>query len=700
MGPGFMGGRAPWEMEDKLKPKKPKSIKEVPAYLRTLFGGFFKRVFYIFGLVWEAKPLLLFVMIFMAVFNGVMPVVGSYISAHLLNSLASLFTMERDLGASDLVKIIMIPLGLQFGFMFFNKLVNSISSMITSISGEVVTNHIKLKIMRKAKEIDLARYDMPEFYEKLENANREAGMRPIHILNATFSLVSNLISIFSYIAILIAISPFAPLIVILISVPSAVISFVYRRKNFFYMRHRSKDRRQMSYYSDVQVNKDLVKEVKLFGLSDTFIGRYDSVFKGYFKGLKKLIIGEGIWNISINLITTAVNCVLFFYIAYSVYKGQGQIGDYSLYTGALTSISTGVGTLVSLISQVYEGSLFIDNLIIFMQEKTHIKSIISPPASLKRHCGHTIELRNVSFRYPGTERDVLRNINVTIEPGETLVMVGLNGAGKTTLIKLLTRLYDPTEGVILLDGRDIREYDVEELYRMYGIIFQDFGKYAVSVKENIAFGDIEKGIADDEIVAAAKASNADDYITALPKGYDTPLMRFFESDGIELSIGQWQKLSIARAFYSDSDVLILDEPTASLDAIAEQEVFSQFDKLRKDKTTIFVSHRLSSATVASKILVLKDGELIETGNHSELMAKRGEYYELFSTQAKRYVSSAEEGINEGNRPPVPPPFMNGEMPPFMKGKDGKMPPFMNGKDGEMPPFMKGKKPPMPPKFDQ
>ena len=673
MGPGPMGGTPPWEMQDKLKPQKPKSIKEVPSYLKKVLGGFFKRVFYIFGLVWEAKPILLFVMIFMALFNGIMPVVGSYISAHLLNSLAGLFTMERDLGAMDLVGIIAVPLALQFGYMFFTKLVNSISNMITSISGEVVTNHIKVKIMRKAKEIDLARYDMPEFYEKLENANREAGMRPIHILNATFSLVSNLISIVSYIAILVAISSFAPLIVIIISVPSAIITFVYRKKNFHYMRHRSKDRRQMSYYSDVQVNKDLVKEVKLFGLSDTFIERYNGVFKGYFKGLKKLIVGEGMWSIGMTLITSAVNCLLFFYIAFSVYKGNGQIGDYSLYTGALTSISAGVTTLVNVISQVYEGSLFIDNLIIFMEEKKHIKSILPTPTALKRHCGHTIEFCNVSFRYPGTDRDVLKNINVTIEPGDTLVMVGLNGAGKTTLIKLLTRLYDPTEGVILLDGHDIREYDVEELYKMYGIIFQDFGKYAVDVKENIAFGDIDKGVVDDEIVSAAKASNADEYIRQLPRGYDTPLMRYFESDGIELSIGQWQKLSIARAFYSDSDILILDEPTASLDAIAEQEVFSQFDKLRKDKTTIFVSHRLSSATVASKILVLKEGELIETGNHEQLMAKHGEYYALFSAQAKRYISNSHEEINDGHRrPPMPPEGMR--FPEGMEPPKGMKPP--------------------------
>lgn len=663
MGPGMRMGKPPWEMNNELKPKKPKKLSEVPGYLKKVFGGFFKRLFYIFGLVWEARPILLFVMVFMAIFNGVMPVVGSYISANLLNSLAALFTKTRELSETELAKLIIIPLGLQFGYLFFNKLINSVSGMITSISGEVVTNHVKVKIMKKAKEIDLEKYDMPEFYEKLENANREAGMRPIHILNSTFSLVSNIISIISYIVILIAISPIAPLIVILISVPSAVITFVYRKKNFFYMRHRSKDRRQMSYYSDVQVNKDLVKEVKLFGLSDTFIARYNAVFKNYFKGLKKLIVGEGMWNIGMTLVTTVVNCGLFFYIAYNVYDGNGQIGDYSLYTGALTSISAGVTTLVNVISQVYEGSLFIDNLIVFMKEKKRIVSCLPEPTPLKRHCGHVIELKNVSFRYPGTSRDVLKNINLTIEPGDTVVMVGLNGAGKTTLIKLLTRLYDPTEGAIFLDGHDIREYNVEELYKMYGIIFQDFGKYAVDVKENIAFGNIEKGVVTEDVKEASKASNADEYIEQLPKKYDTPLMRYFESDGIELSIGQWQKLSIARAFYSDSDILILDEPTASLDAIAEQEVFSQFDKLRKDKTTIFVSHRLSSATVASKIFVLSNGELIETGDHESLMAKKGEYYRLFSAQAKRYISNSHEEINDGShhppmphgRPPMEPP---------------------------------------------
>ncbi|MBO4422744.1 MAG: ABC transporter ATP-binding protein, partial [Clostridia bacterium] len=267
---------------------------------------------------------------------------------------------------------------------------------------------------------------------------------------------------------------------------------------------------------------------------------------------------------------------------------------------------------------------------------------VDPPRTVERGVGHTLEFENVSFRYPGTDRDTIENINLKIEPGDTIVMVGLNGAGKTTLIKLLTRLYDPTEGRILLDGHDLREYDVQKLYDIFGIVFQDYGKYAVSVRDNIAFGEIMKEIEQAKIETAAKNSNASDFIDKLPDKYDTPLMRYFEENGTELSIGQWQKLAIARAFYSESDILILDEPTASLDPMAEQEIFNQFDALRGGKTSIFVSHRLSSATTADKIIVLKDGMLIEEGNHAQLMRAQGEYYTLFSTQAKRYMAPIDD----------------------------------------------------------
>lgn len=646
MGPGGFGppgGRE--DMYAKLREPKPKRIKEVPRYLKNITKTFFIRLFYTVALVWEAKPSLVFLMAFMAIFNGVIPVLGAYITANLINVIS-----DSLAGIAD-HQDVLIALMWQFGFTFFNSLVNAINNIVTRISGEVVTNHIKVKIMEKAKEIDLASFDMPDFYERMENANREAGMRPIHILNATFSMVSRIITMISFIVVLIRIMPklnsMAPLfmvVFVLFSILSAVVNFIFRRKNFLYMRHRSKDRRQMSYYSGVLVNKDLVKEVRLFNLSDLFIGRYNEVFGKYFSGIKKLIRAEGLWQILITLGTSALNCVLFYMIAI----GISEIGEYSLYTNALNSVSSAVAALITTTATIYEGTLFIDNMILFMKEKKTIVPSIPEARVPEKHIGHTIEFEHVSFAYPGTERRVLNDINIKLEPRDTVVLVGLNGAGKTTLLKLLTRLYDPTEGRILLDGHDIREYDPKELYKIFGIIFQDFGKYAFSVKENIAFSKHDQPIDMDEIEEAAVQSASDEFIHRLPDGYDTPLMRYFEKNGIELSIGQWQKLSVARAFYSESDILILDEPTASLDPMAEQEIFNQFDRLKKDKTTIFVSHRLSSATTANKIIVLKEGRVIEEGDHAALMAQKGEYYTLFSTQAKRYISSENESVREEN----------------------------------------------------
>ena len=641
MNPGFGPPFSNRDMIEKLKEPKPKSLKEVPSYLKKVIGGFFSRLFYIIKLVWEARPFLLFLMVFMAIFDGIMPVVGSLISANLLNQLYKVLTHLETLGEPASFSIILNPLLLQFGFLFFRSLVSNINNIINRTSSEIVTNHIKLKIMNKAKELDISSFDMPDFYERLENANREASTRPIHVLNSTFSIVSVVISIISYIVILSAVSWWASLVTIAFAIPSAIITFKYRRKNFMYMRRNSKERRQLNYYSDLTINKATVKEVRLFDLNDTFVDKYNDVFAKYYSGHKKLITAEGIWHIILSFLSTAINCLLFLFIANGVRIGTiAEIGQYSLYSGALNSISGGINTLISTSSTIYEGTLFIENMIIFMNEKKHIVALDEKKTEpVKRGSGHTIEFKNVSFAYPGTEAKVLKNVSFKLEPGDTAVLVGLNGAGKTTLIKLLTRLYDPTEGTIYFDGKDIRTYDPAELYKVFGIIFQDFGKYAFTAGENIAFGEIYREMEEKAIRHAASQSGADDFIEKLPDKYDTPLMRIFEQSGLDLSIGQWQKLSIARAFYRNSDILILDEPTASLDPMAEQEIYNQFDELSKDKTTVFVSHRLSSATTADKIIVLKYGEIIEMGRHDELMAAKGEYYTLFSTQAKRYLTS-------------------------------------------------------------
>lgn len=627
----MFGGPPPFKKFDNGL-KKPKSIKEVPSYLGKLIGGFFSRYAYIFKLVWETSPLILFAMAFSSLFNGVTPVLGAFVSAELINSLVDLYH------GLDVKSDVLFWISMQFGYLVIQGIVSTLYNAIIRILSEKVVNHIKVKIITKSKDIDLAQFDLPEFYEKLENASREAGFRPVQILSSTFSMLSNIISVISFITVLCVLDWRAPLLIIVFALPAAIIKFVYGRKNFLYMRRHSKERRLMEYYSSVMTNKDIVKEVRLFNLSDIFIDKFQNTFKRYYKGMKRLVIRENIWHIIITIVTAAVNALLFLYIALNVSPNGLTVGDFSLYSGSLNSIIGCVGTLVSTTATIYEGTLFIDNMIAFNKVERKITPILDEPASVQRHTPHTIEFKNVYFAYPGSEKYVLKNINFKLNGGDTAVLVGLNGAGKTTLIKLLTRLYDPSEGVILLDGRDIREYDLDELYSIYGIIFQDFGKYAVQASENICFGDTDKGYNEEDMVRAAIQSGANDFIEQLPKKYNTYLSKFFEDDGTELSIGQWQKLAVARAFYSDSDILILDEPTASLDALAEQQIFNEIDSLREDMTTIFVSHRLSSATRADVIIVLEMGEIVEMGNHNELMALNGKYHELFSAQAERYIN--------------------------------------------------------------
>ena len=633
----------------KYKVPPPKSLREVPGYLKTLLGGFFSRFAYIVRLVWETGRWILFLLTFMAVFKGVTPVIGSIIAKNILNELQLIIKggpISADSFWGSTVFYLLIFL---FVYRILLQIVNDVSRSLNRVAGELVVKQVKMKMMEKSKELDLGSFDDPEFYERMENASREAGTRPLMILTETFGLVSTIIEFVSYLIVLFALPGLTwPILLILaVSIPSAVVNFIYRKKNFRYMRHRSKERRQMSYFSDLLVNKDLIKEVRMYDLGDTFIRRYLTAFQVYFRGLRQLIVRESLWHVAIGVVAGVTNFVFYVLIAMKVFTGQIMIGDYTLYTGAVAAMATCVNALITASGTIYEGTLFVDNLIAFMKEKQTILPVTAEPAQVQRGSEHTIEFRDVSFRYPGMKRDVLQHISFVIHPGDTLALVGLNGAGKTTLIKLLTRLYDPTEGVILLDGKDIREYDLGSLYSAFGIIFQDYGKYAVSVEENIRFGDIHKELSQEQIRAAAQQSAAAEYIEALPNGYQTPLMRIFEPNGMELSIGQWQKLAVARAFYADSEILILDEPTASLDAIAEQEIFNQFDRLRGGKTTIFVSHRLSSATMANQILVLENGTVIEHGTHEELLALGGKYFKLFNTQAERYQTPARPGFEPG-----------------------------------------------------
>ncbi len=622
--------------------EKPKTILGWPAYVCKKIGAFLKRLRYIASLVWSASPFLFVSMVLLCLFDGVLPLIGALVSKELLNEVAKLIGAASLGNVIDDLFVTMRPLIflfiMHFVYLFMRKVLQRLNAMVTGIAGELCANHIRVMIMKKARDTDLSCFDRPEFYEKLENANREAGMRPIQILSSSFGVVSAFISCVSFVAVLWALSPIAPIIITLVAIPGALVNYIYRNRSFRYIRWHSKERREMNYYSGLMVNKDMVKEVKLLGLGNTFLDKYDGVFKRYYRGLKSIILKEGGTQLLVGLFSTLANCLLLVFVAYRViFAGDGEIGDYSLYSGALTSITGYVATLLTSTASIYEGTLFINNMMEFMSEEPRIVSNTEKPLLPVRGVPHTIEFEGVSFKYPGTEKYVLKDINLRFSGYDRVVLVGLNGAGKTTLIKLLTRLYDPTEGRILLDGEDIRSYSPEALYSIFGIVFQDFGKYSQTVKENIAFGDVNKAHDDREISLSAIRADADDFIRKLPLGYETPLTRMFEEDGIELSGGQWQRLSVARAFYKDSEILILDEPTASLDAIAEKEVYDRFAELTADRMSIFVSHRLSSAVGADKIVVIGDGRIVEIGSHDELMKAGGEYHRLFTTQAENYI---------------------------------------------------------------
>lgn len=594
-----------------------------------------EHLLFIIKLVWEANPRLLCGMIALSVLDGVLPLVQAFIAGNLINILVEIAGSHA---VADLGRIVFFLL-LQLAYMVLSRVTTRLSNTMTHLAGLLVTGHIKTVLAEKAKEVDLANFDLPTFYEKLENARTEASSRPVSIINAMLSFFSKLISTVSFTVLLGAVSPLIPLSVILLSLPSAVINFKYKKISFKYVKDHTNERRKMNYCANILTDKDQVKEIKLLRLHDVFIKRYKTLFKSYYAGLKKIYLREDLLHIIVHLISSAVNCAFFLYIAYKVCFDSMPVGDYTIYTGALTSILSGIASLVSYSSTIYEGTLFIDNMIDYLHVEPTVIPSAEPPRNPRLGIPHTIEFRDVSFAYPGTQIRVIDHVSFKLEGGKSYVLVGLNGAGKTTLIKLMTRLYDPTEGDILLDGVNIREYDVDALYDLFGIVFQDFAKYAVSLRENITFGDATKEADEERLDYAAKQSCADEFISRLPHGYDTPLMRLFEDDAVDLSIGQWQKVSIARAFYKNAEILILDEPTASLDPMAEAEIFHQFDALRAGKTTVFVSHRLSSATDADDIIVMQRGRIIEEGDHKTLMEKGGAYYKLFTLQAEKYLEN-------------------------------------------------------------
>lgn len=495
------------------------------------------------------------------------------------------------------------------------------------------THHVSVEVMRKAAALDVTVYEDPVFYDRLERARVQATDR-LAMIQQMGRLIQQTVTAIAFSAVLVFYSPLLLLLLIAGIIPAFVgeshFAFLTYAKNF----RQTPLRRQMDYLRQVGGSKEAAKELKLFNLSEFLTNRFESLSQRIYEENVALNRRRLFWGGLLSILGQ-----LGYYAAYALsiwrtIEGRYSVGDLTLITAAIMQAMSNIQQAFSTASGVADQALFLTDLLAFFSMEPAVKS---KPYGLPapRRVARGFEFRNVSFIYPGTNRRVLDRFNFTLRPGERIALIGENGQGKTTIVKLITRLYDPSEGQILLDGVDLREYDLNDLHSMIGVIFQDFMRYEMTARENIEVGRVEVAHSPLEIEYAAAKSLASDVVARLPRGYDQMLGRRFEN-GVDLSGGEWQKLALARAYLRDAELLILDEPTASLDARSEFEVFERFAELTSGKMALLISHRFSTVRMADRIVVLEAGRLVEEGDHQQLIALGGRYAAMFEMQAANY----------------------------------------------------------------
>jgi ATP-binding cassette subfamily B protein len=494
------------------------------------------------------------------------------------------------------------------------------------------TRYVSIRVMEHASRLDLSSYEDPVFYDKLERARVQATDR-IAMVQALGTVVQQIIIAISLSAGIVWFSPWLLVLLVVAVIPAFLGESHFAFEGYTLNLRQTPIRRQLDYLRTLGASKESAKELKLFDLSGFLSGSYARLSNQIYDQ-NVLLARRRLWAGGLlSLISTTAYYGAYAYVIYRTVTGQLSWGSLQFLAGALAGASSNIQSIFSTFSSIADQSLFLTDLVDFLRVEPRIQSKTDAlPAPRPIREGFVFD--KVSFAYPGTQRVVLERLDLTIEPGERIALIGENGQGKTTIVKLLTRLYDPTSGRILLDGVDLREYSIEDLHRQIGVIFQDFMRYEMTARENIAIGRIDQ--ADDlEIRRAAKKSRADQVVERLPQQYEQVLGRRFEG-GVDLSGGEWQKLALARAYLRDAQILILDEPTASLDARSEYEVFQRFAELTEDRMALLISHRFSTVRMAHRIVVLEGGRIVEHGNHEQLMALGGRYAGMFELQAASY----------------------------------------------------------------
>ncbi|MDH3531968.1 MAG: ABC transporter ATP-binding protein/permease [Gammaproteobacteria bacterium] len=598
-------------------------------------AGFLRRAVGVFAysrraldLVWTTSRQLTLTLAVLTVVAGILPAAIAYIGQLIVDAVVAAIDAS-DPDTRGVLLLILLEAGVVVAVTACQRGISASQSLLRALLGQ----RVNVMILEKALTLQLTHFEDAEFYDKLTQARREASSRPLSLVNRTFGLAQNTISLTSYAILLFAFSPWAVLILILAGLPSFFAEAKFSGDRFRLFRWRSPDTRMQMYLETVIAREDGVKEVKLFQLGPRLLQRYRDIFHKLFKEDRKLTLRRDSWGFALGLISTAAFYGAYAWIVIATVNRQITLGAMTMYLMLFRQGQTAVAAILSAISGMYEDNLYISNLYEYLEQP-----VLSRSGSAQKgpDPSRGLELEHVSFAYPGAEARALDDVSLQIRPGESLAVVGENGSGKTTLIKLLTRLYEPSAGRILLDGLDLKDWDIEALRQRIGVIFQDFGRYQFSVGENIGAGDVRHIDNPDRWAEAAKSGMAAPFIEELPGGYQTQLGRWFR-DGRELSGGQWQKIALSRAFMrSDADILVLDEPTAAMDAASEAAIFEHFRQMSRKKMTILISHRFSTVRAADQIVVIHHGKIQERGSHDSLMAEDGQYAQLFRLQAKGY----------------------------------------------------------------
>jgi ATP-binding cassette subfamily B protein len=612
-------------------PPTQRSLKERVGALRNL------RPF--LSLVWQTAPGLTVANLVLRLARALLPVATLYVGKLIIDEVVRLAGTSGPAGGvrawwdAGLLDHLVALLLLELGLAIVADVLGRVVSLADSLLSERYTNATSIRLMEHAATLDLEDFEDSELQDRLERARRQASGR-LTLLTQLLGQAQDVVTIATFAAGLVAYAPGLIALLLVGLVPAFLGELHFSARSYSLDFGRTPERRELDYVRQTGASVETAKEVKIFGLHTFLIERYRTLAEGFYRANRALARRRAAWGALLTAIGTLGYYGAYALIAWRTVRGDFTIGDLTFLAGSFRRLRTLLDSLLSGFSQVAGQALYLDDLFSFFEVQPEIVS--APEARpFPSRIEHGFVFEDVGFRYPGAERWAVRHLSFTLKAGEVIALVGENGAGKTTLVKLLARLYDPDEGRILLDGHDLREYDLDSLRGNIGVIFQDFVRYHLTAAENIAVGRIEARADRERIVEAARRSLADEVIARLPQGYDQVIGKRFRT-GIELSGGEWQKIGIARAYMRDAQVLILDEPTAALDARSEFEVFQRFKELSAGKTAVLISHRFSTVRMADRILVLDQGRIEAAGTHDELMTQRGRYAELFELQASGY----------------------------------------------------------------